>query len=200
LDYRFARLGAATSTGAKLDLWRLCNVLTVHQAAMLLVGANPSGSSVEDERPDGYEAAKSAISQAVRSRAIDGHLSTDMGEVNVDESQLSVESLRTWLKGCGISTGFFFPEATVAQDYLDPKNVRYAPKLAAAVYAWLATGSEEATVGKSPKKALTKWLREHASEFGLADDEGKPNEGGIEEVAKVANWKPLGGAPKTPRS
>jgi hypothetical protein len=43
-----------------------------------------------------------------------------------------------------------------------------------------------------------KWLREHAAEFGLTDDDGKPNETGIEEAAKVANWQPTGGAPKTP--
>jgi hypothetical protein len=58
--------------------------------------------------------------------------------------------------------------------------------------------NESATSGKSPKQSLTKWLREHASEFNLTDDEGKPNETGIEEAAKVANWQPMGGAPRTP--
>jgi hypothetical protein len=43
-----------------------------------------------------------------------------------------------------------------------------------------------------------KWLREHAAKFGMTDDDGKPNETGIEEAAKVANWQPTGGAPKTP--
>ena len=52
--------------------------------------------------------------------------------------------------------------------------------------------------GKHPKQALDKWLREHAAEFGLTDDEGKLNEQGIEDAAKVANWQPGGGAPKTP--
>jgi hypothetical protein len=32
-----------------------------------------------------------------------------------------------------------------------------------------------------------KWLREHAADFGLTDEDGKPNETGIEEAAKVAN-------------
>lgn len=82
-----------------------------------------------------------------------------------------------------------------APDYLDPMNPRYAPKLAAAVRAWQAVTDPN---GKHPKQALAKWLREHATEFGLADDKGKPNEDGIEQVAKVANWKPGGGAPKTP--
>jgi hypothetical protein len=48
--------------------------------------------------------------------------------------------------------------------FLDPKNPRYAPKLAAAVLAWEATGNEAST-GKSPKQALLKWLREHAAEL-----------------------------------
>jgi hypothetical protein len=52
--------------------------------------------------------------------------------------------------------------------------------------------------GKHPKQALVKWLREHAAELQLADDEGIPNETGIDEAAKVANWQPTGGAPKTP--
>ena len=64
--------------------------------------------------------------------------------------------------------------------------------------AWRATGSDAATSGRSPQKSLEKWLREHAVEYGLSDEDGKFNETGIEEVAKAANWQPGGGAPKTP--
>jgi len=42
------------------------------------------------------------------------------------------------------------------------------------------------------------WLRQHANEFGLTKEDGNPNEQGIEEVAKIANWDTKGGAPKTP--
>lgn len=111
------------------------------------------------------------------------------------KSTVTVDDLRSWLESAGIHTGFFFPEATDAPDYLDPKNPRYAPKLAAAVRAWQAVTDPG---GKHPKQALVKWLREHAAEFGMTDDEGKPNETGIEEAAKVANWQPGGGAPRTP--
>ena len=51
--------------------------------------------------------------------------------------------------------------------------------------------------GKTPKQALDKWLRLNASQFNLSDDDGKPNEQGIQECAKVANWQDKGGAPKT---
>ena len=44
-----------------------------------------------------------------------------------------------------------------------------------------------------------KWLREHAMEFGMSDEEGKPQETAIEECAKVANWRSEGGAPNSYR-
>lgn len=86
-------------------------------------------------------------------------------------------------------------ESAAAPGYLDPSHPRYAPKLAAAVHAWLAADD---SAGKTPKQALSKWLHDHASEFGLVKETGEPNEQGIEECAKVANWRTDGGAPKTP--
>jgi hypothetical protein len=75
----------------------------------------------------------------------------------------------------------------------------YAPKLAAAVRAWnKVTSDPTALNGKTPKKALEIWLRKHANEYGLTNKDGNPNELGIEEICKVANWKPSGGATPTP--
>jgi hypothetical protein len=65
------------------------------------------------------------------------------------------------------------------------------------VNAWRATPHGDYLKNRSPKQGLMKWLNEHAHEYGLTDDEGKPNETGIAEIAKVANWAPGGGAPKT---
>ncbi len=197
-----------------LDYWRLCDELSIIQAALLLTECDPSSGDGYaenwnmDKRPMGYEAAKTAITNAFRRGAIKGRLipiyeydinGNQCGEIedsiNLVESRVEVESLRQWLETRGIRTGFFFPTATNAPDYLNPKNPRYAPKLAAAVRAWQSVIDAG---GKHPKQALAKWLREHAAEFGMTDDEGKPNETGIEEAAKVANWQPGGGAPKTP--
>lgn len=100
-----------------------------------------------------------------------------------------------WLEGHGFRPSFFFPTATNDPDYLDPKNPRYAPKLAAAVRAWQAVTN---TGGKSPRQALEKWIREHAAQFGLTNDDGMPTKTAVEEIAKVANWNDKGGAPKTP--
>lgn len=197
-----------------LDYWRLCDELSIVQAALLLVGSDPSGDDGYAEnwemhkRPPGYEAAKTAIAYALSRGLIKGQLIPKYdydingnqgpeieGSINPSQSMVEVESLRVWLKTRGIIKGFFFPTASDAPDYLDPNNPRYAPKLAAAVQAWQSVTDTE---GKHQKKALAKWLREHAAAFGMTDEEGKPNETGIEETAKVANWQPGGGAPKTP--
>ena len=60
------------------------------------------------------------------------------------------------------------------------------------------SGDPELRKGKSVKQALDVWLRQHANEFGLTKEDGNPNEQGIQEVAKIANWETKGGAPKTP--
>lgn len=199
-----------------LDYWRLCDELSIVQAALLVADSDPSSDATyvegwdTENRPKGYEAAKTAITNALRRGAIAGnlvpHYERDSngnidgeiaGTVDLDQSRVEVASLRTWLAGRGMKSGFFFPDGGAAPDYLDPQHPRYAAKLAAAVNAWLAV-ENESLGGRSPKQALVKWLRQHAAEYGLSDEDGKPNETGVEETAKVANWQPSGGAPKTP--
>ncbi len=228
----------------ELDYWRLCEELNIVQAALLVVGEAPKfAKEVEqwefDNRPDGYEAAKTAITHALRnftqyekavtsisdfetepfnlddhedlrnlySRSIEGILIPRFeiffdadplpidGSLDLYESKVRVNSLKTWLSLKGIKSGFFFPEPIETMDFLDPMHPRYTPKLAAAYRAWQAVTD----AGKrSPKQALDKWLREHASEYGLTNDEGKPIEQAIQECSKVANWNTRGGATKTP--
>ncbi len=192
-----------------LDYWRIAEEMSIVQAALLVAECDPSVSAgyVEgwdlEKRPAGYEAAKTAIFNAFRRGTIKGTVFLECGyDINGNEypiddtisltSIIEVESLRTWLSSRGIRTGFFFPNEADAPDYLDPRNPRYAPKLAAAVRGWQAVADPG---GKSPKQALIKWLREHAADYGLSDDEGKPNETGIEEVAKsselaIGRWSP----------
>jgi hypothetical protein len=194
-----------------LDYWRLCDEMSVCEAALLIAGKSPGQMPyVEkwdtEKRPGGYEAAKTAIKNALRGGRIKGTVEPEFADDFNGNSQpipdtvsvfsrVEVASLREFLASRGFRRGFFFPERTETPDYLDPRNSRYAPKLAAAVRAWQAVTDP---VGKHPKQALTKWLRENGAEFGLTDEDGKPNDTGIDEVAKVANWQPGGGAPKTP--
>ena len=197
-----------------LDCWRLCDALSVSQAAALVAGCDPSSEKGSAdglqpyEKSPGYEAAKNAISNALSKGSIGGRheclferdldgriLNPIIGSVDVDKSTVTVESLREWLSSRGIRTGFFFPAETIVPEYLDPQHPRYARKLAAAVSAWQAVTDPN---GKHPKQALTTWLRGNAKKFCMTDKKGKPIESAIEEVAKVANWQSGGGAPKTP--
>lgn len=224
----------------ELDYWRLCDELNIVQAALLIAGEAPTiAAYVEgwnpEQRPLGYEAAKTAVTHGLLNhahytreskgdfdsfdqeylnpllrRSIKGCLvpqfDSDMngntlgpieGTVDLYRSTVVVDSLKQWLLSRGFTTGFFFPEPVTSgePDYLDPRNPRYAPKLAAAVRAWQAVTDPGK---KTAKQALDKWLREHATEFGLTDDDGNPVNQAIEECSKVANWNPGGGAPKTP--
>lgn len=200
-----------------MDYWRLCDELTIVQAALLVAGEDPSTDNAYVEnwdlpkRPIGYEAAKTGIAHALRKGVITGnlvpHYDVDIngnvcgelvGTIDVALSNVDIESLRSWLKSRGICSGFFFPITTDDPDYLNPNHPRYSQKLAAVVQAWLAVGEDAGKNGKSVKQSLVKWLREHAANYKLSDEEGKPNETGIEEYAKVANWQDKGGAPKTP--
>ena len=231
------------------DFWRLCDELTVVQAALLVAGIDPSseeGVGCDDrpvqEQPRGYAAAKAAMTHAARSGSLAvsvRHSAREVGEADyqtavdfheigedairmgpdlqdaLDEgeaishngvfiyrvtpdwhlSTVRVDALREWLARRGLSRGFFFTNLSHQPEYLDAKHRRYAPKLAAAVRAWLDVAD---VPGRTPKQSLERWLREHSAEYGLSDDEGKPNELGIQECAKVANWQPSGGAPRTP--
>jgi len=207
----------------EFDYWRLCDELSVSQAAQLIIGVRPGeveamesvGKELLPRSLAAYktniEAAESAVGNALLGRRLAGqiryqvdhnwdNISECMVEQETDRpdwerSTVLVEDLKQWLWSRGLRTGFFFPDETHNPDYLNPNHPRYAPKLAAAVRAWLAVSDPQ---GKSPKQALTKWLRENAAEFGLSDEDGNPNQTGIEEAAKVANWQPGGGAPKTP--
>lgn len=189
--------------------------MSVTRAALLIAGVDPSsevGTCCEDlkphERPKGYEAAKTAIINALRRQKISGSL---VHEFDIDgniigdypdsfdpmASHVEVESLREWLASRGIRTGFFFPARADTPGYLDPKHPRYSAKLAAAVRAWMAMEDENLLRGKAPRDAISSWLESRYQELGLVWNEDI-NRTGIEEVAKVVNWKPTGGAPKTP--
>jgi hypothetical protein len=193
------------------DYWRLCDELSVIQAALLIVGEDPSQFEDIDNqqlsnRPLGYDAAKAALINAINGKrlsatVIDAEDGFGNSRTDWHSTTVRVEDLRMWLKLRGFHSGFFFPAPKTGPDYLSNDDANYSAKLAAAIRAWEAISAEpELRRGKSVKQALTIWLRQHANEFGLTKDDGSPNEQGIEEVAKIANWDTKGGAPKTPGS
>jgi hypothetical protein len=193
-----------------LDYWRLCDELSVVQAALLIVGEDPSQSQtyIDDveprNRPRGYDAATAALINAIRGKRLAAKIvipEDENGNKYTDWhlTTIMLGDLQTWLKSRGIKTGFFFPSPEAAPDYLSQSHDHYSAKLAAAIEAWKAVSSDpDLRVGKTVKQALIVWLRQHANRFGLTKDDGNPNEQGIEEVAKIANWDTKGGAPKMP--
>ncbi len=216
-----------------LDYWKFCEELTVVQAALLIVGVDPSttswstGGPISSVRPQGYDAVLAALSNSIKAGRLSARLRSPAREsgyvrypqdnemVSKDQrgveiifrcepdwflTTISVDDLKNWLQARGFTPEHFFPDRTgTVPEYLDPKAEHYAPKLAAAVSAWQAvTANPKATKGRSAKRAITNWLTSNASRFGLIKSDGSPNELGIEEIAKVANWDSKGGAPKTP--
>jgi len=204
----------------KMDYWRLCDELSVIQAALLMLGIDPQQHPYvmnwkEHERPENFSAALAALSHAIQGGRLPATIRTTVEkgwdstieaeyEYKTDDpywqkTTILVEDLKVWLRGRGFKTGFFFPQATDAPDYLDPTHKNYAPKLSAAIEAWQAVNADpDLMKGKTVKQALLKWLRKNADQFGLTKDDGNPNEQGIEEIAKISNWAIKGGAPKTP--
>lgn len=201
-----------------MDVWRWCDELTVMQAALLANGLDPGieGCYVEswdiDKRPGGYEAAKHAITRALKSGKISGEViqktNSDFngneyplaGTVDVTLSIVDVESLKTWLEvERGVRPSFFFPavESKSIPDYMNPKHLRYSPKLAAAVKVWQAMEDENLLRGKPVMSAMNDWMEMRYKELELIW-KGEINKTAIAECAKIANWKTEGGATKTP--
>ncbi len=203
-------------------LWKLYDRLTIEQAAALIAGYDPSSidglwndtnSSMVHPRPC---IARDMLVNAIKGGTLKADVVAKGEYVHVryvgNESEgfwepieeistrgtlIDVDELKRWLTSRGFQTGFFFQDADQDDQpgYLDPDHPRYAPKLAAAVSAWLAVGEPEKG---TPKQAIEKWIREHAAQFGLTDDDGNPVNAAVEEIAKVANWNTKGGAGRTP--
>jgi len=200
-----------------LEFWRLSEALTIFQAAMLITGHDPDVHTSEDTRnwerlPAGYGAALNALRVAVRNGSLQAKIvgltgfdEYEMptgeipGTINVDATYIDVPSLIEYLRKRNFGTTAFGTVAASEPEYLNPFGRFYAPKLAAAVYAWLAVTSQTTEAsGGTPKRRIDKWLRENAAAYGLTKADGTANEEAIQQISKIANWRPEGGAAKTP--
>jgi hypothetical protein len=192
-----------------LDYWRLCDELSVVQAALLIVGEDPSETQdyIDQKgaanRPQGYDAAKAALVNAILRKRLSARIvetgDEDFGAPDWHQTTIAVEDLRAWLRSRGFKTRFFFPVPEADPDYLSEFHPNYSLKLAAAIEAWKAVSADaELRRSKTVKQALVTWLRQHANDFLLTKEDGNPNEQGIDEIAKIANWDTRGGAPKSP--
>lgn len=200
-----------------IEYWKLSKRVTIFQVAMLIMGVNPeiyTSDSVNallhgKENSSGYGAIKNALIEAVRDKKLKAEIveetTTNDGEryypiegtVDIDRTYVGLLDIEIFLEDRNFKSNFFSSQQKTV-GYLDPDHACYAPKLAAAVSAWLAVTNEgkHETEG-TPKRLMEKWLRENAARYGLTKPDGNPNGLGIEEITKVANWK-MGGASKTP--
>ncbi len=190
-----------------LEYWIKANALNIYQLALLTEGYNPS--DYEDQPtakwPHRVKESITVHIAVLRNAVATGGLEPlrvalyGNGDTNWYDTLLSVHDYRLWLETRGLTGTIFHKGPSRADDFANPFGAFYVPKLAAAVDAWKAvTADPKRWRGKSPKKALEAWLRENAATYGLLNKDGSPNMTGIEEIAKVANWKPTGGAPATP--
>jgi hypothetical protein len=93
-----------------LDYWRLCDELSVVQAALLIVGVDPSGMQEgidhtrPSNRPMGYNAAKAALINAVNGKRLAATVVNSLGEdgwssgPDWHQTTIMVEDLRVWLR------------------------------------------------------------------------------------------------------
>ncbi|HUQ38401.1 MAG TPA: hypothetical protein VM144_18685 [Aestuariivirga sp.] len=190
--------------------------LPLKRAALLIIGRDPDIEpelSLDDfkQMPE-LPRVLSVLSTGLKKGLIRGTIvyrepvhevdSAVINEIDEAKSTILLDSLdmfvSTWEYFNGQSLSGPLATERPLQDYMDPQHGRYAPKLAAAVKAWIAVGEKSKNSPRTPKQLLEEWLLKHAAEFGLQDKRGNPNKQGIGEVTKVANWKLKGGAPKSP--
>lgn len=198
----------------KLDYWKLCTDFTIVQAALLACGVAPEEMQWNVERmteaqcPPGYIAIRTALRNALYSGRINSSKPSftlnDDGEptkyYDLESTTISTEEIDRFLKSSGVICDFFDRPGLEGEH--GPGGPSPMPfKLSAALKAWSAVANDPVRLrGRSPKQGLEQWLVENAGDLGLLNRHGQPNRTGIEEICKVANWKPGGGATPTPTS
>lgn len=185
----------------RLTLWRAREKATIWQVSFLVMGINPPDVLPDEgEKPETYNDMKNLLIAAVRDKALP---CDDDDVLDAQNKLVRLADVDTFFAKKHISgpffNGSFMTAEQRAEPYLDPSHPHYAPKLAAAIAAWMAVFSDKTRLkGKTPKQAIEGWLKENADKYGLTKEDKTPNELGIEEISKIANWKTKGGAPKTP--
>lgn len=202
-----------------LSCWRLCERLTIHQAAVLTLGDDPvddGWDKVWERDVLGYAPMVAAIISAAERGSIKGigkfkYKTRSDGtffrsdEVDPIASTIEVDSFRLWLTANGLRPAVFFPNikdvetgSSALPPYLDKEHPRFASKLNAAIEAWEAMQHPaNLDLGRTPRQALEAWLFNNATRLDLVSKDGEPIKQTIEDVAKIANWNTQGGAPRT---
>lgn len=185
----------------KFDLWRLRESLSISEASLLLMGLNPSEVDLDslDKNPlPDYKTWDSVLCEAIGNWSLKANIARydeypeiSPDEINWSNTTIDVIHLKKWLEKKNKKNNFFFQ---VPHSYIDPKNKFYANKLHAAVDAWSYVSLNiEKFSDMTPKQALEDWLIKNADTYKLKNKDGSPNSTAIEEICKIANWRPEGG-------
>lgn len=202
------------------EKWKQYQQLTVDEAMNLISGFEPGTHRFcgvkESEMPPHAVPIYRALVRDFKEFKITMHISGERVDwdsicrlVHPDEfynpysswwatALLQVADIKDWLRRNSFPSNFFDTDSTHRPAYLDNTlEDGFSPKLAAAVLVWEHFYHEPDNIlsGKTLKTQMKQWLTEKSTELGLLV-KGEPNGQGIEEIAKIANWKPEGGAPK----
>ena len=190
------------------EYWRKVDEFNIVQGALMAANLDPNvyQNNIENrddsKKPEKYEPLKRVIISGISSGKLDAKVVYYQEEydridrISLHDTLISHESLANFLKSKNINSVFFNYEDNSDHEPLTKTGKFYSPKLAAAIEAWQAVIKEPHRLYKTtPKQALIKWLEENAEKYELINDNGTFNKSGIEEVAKIANWKSQGGAP-----
>ncbi len=187
------------------ERWKLATHLNVYQLSLLMAGYDPAELNTSSTQYWSDEVVKetvpflNAIMNAVLENRIRYSKVSDESGISWDETRIELESVGEWLISRNYRDGFFITAAAETDPLFEANSEFYAPKLAAAVRAWNeVTADPDALNGNTPKRALAIWLKKHAAEYGLLDKEGNPIKQALDDICKVANWRPEGGASPTP--
>ncbi|WP_276965529.1 hypothetical protein [Metallibacterium scheffleri] len=105
-----------------------------------------------------------------------------------DQTKIRAKNLAAWCDAKGITHPW--AEAFARTQQPTQQLDSYPAELRAAIEAFEAVRSDpKAQAGHSPKSAIAAWLKSNKPDL---------SEGARDRIATVANWQPVGGAPKTP--
>lgn len=199
-----------------MDNWLLVDVLTISEAASLLCGEHPTYDH-STNRSINALAMEKAITVAITMGRITPLVAytlsdwrdEDVHEIEVEKidfrtslancTRIDIQELAAWAESKGrrhcwegmFEQGLTEPEPVLDEQSGDVVQTEALPReLQVALDAFRAIhGNEEALSARSPRAALSEWIKQNHPGVG---SEARNR------IATVANWKPKGGAPKTP--
>src|SRR5690554_610527 len=198
----------------EMELLKFSDSLSIFQAACCILGIPPSFVFIDEDTggfgwhiptanryPDLPFHHLPTVAELIDSAISTGSLSIVSDESTFNELvsiRVRTDELKDWLASKNRKPEFFFGcQASAIPDYLNENHPHFSLQLHVAVKAWEAIQDEELRKGKSVKAAATAWIENNYRALGLVH-EGRRNDSAIERIATLINWKPTGGAPKTP--